>query len=102
VPDIETTYVAICGNAGTGRELGSEIAEGGYFLGLQLIVRGVQRGLNHQNLQCKGGTLLLGWCQSCKMSQVSRWIDEKQRTNHPGESIEERRCVNISNVKPRV
>ena len=60
MPDIETTYVAICGNAGTGRELGSEITEGGYFLRLELIVRGVKRDINLQNLQCKGETSLLG------------------------------------------
>jgi len=45
--DIVTTYVAICRNLGAGWEFDTETFEGSYLPGLELMVRGVLRNMNH-------------------------------------------------------
>jgi hypothetical protein len=45
--DIVTTYVAICRNLGAGWEFDTETFERSYLPGLELMVRGVLRNMNH-------------------------------------------------------
>jgi hypothetical protein len=80
VLDIVTTYVAICRNLRAGWEFDTETFEGSYLPGLELMVRGVLRNMNHQNSQSKEETLLLGYCQSYEMSQVRKRTELKVKS----------------------